>query len=472
MARITLPHSGWTPRRHQAKAWNALRNPKVRTAVLAWHRRAGKDDVALHDSMMRIAERPGNYWHMLPVQEQARKALWEAVNPRTGKIRWHEAFPEEMIQHVDNQAMLIKFKNGATWQLLGSDNYNSLVGTTPVHIVMSEAALANPNAFNFFRPILLENNGTSLHISSTRGKNHFYNQFNNLQGRDTAFVERLSAYDTNVFTPQQLAEELRDLVAENGEIIGNTLFKQEYLSDWNAASAGAIFAKSMNFMAENDRLVPIPYDARFPVNTAWDLGVNDETVILFFQQVGAQERMIDWYAGTDLGIDTFAEVLLGKPYIYRYHIGPHDVGAREWGSNAQTRMQIAENFGIKFERMPRMPKAESIAATDMLMRRLWVNVIEKENKEVTDDCEFVMNYLNDYRFKYNRITRQYLNIPEHNAASNYADALMQYALWCTGKVHVQENRSDEMARRTQMHDNMRLSDILRGKRNRPRNGFA
>ena len=33
------------------------------------------------------------YWHMLPEATQARKAIWDAINPKTGKRRIDEAFP-------------------------------------------------------------------------------------------------------------------------------------------------------------------------------------------------------------------------------------------------------------------------------------------------------------------------------------------------------------------------------------------
>ena len=55
--------------------------------------------------------------------------------------------------------MFIKFKCGSTWQVVGSDNYNSLVGAPPVGIVLSEWALADPNAWIYLQPILEENGG-------------------------------------------------------------------------------------------------------------------------------------------------------------------------------------------------------------------------------------------------------------------------------------------------------------------------
>ena len=370
---VELPAHGWTPRPAQMNAWRALRKG-VRTVILAWHRRMGKDEVALHNAAIKTMERVGNYWHMLPIQEQARKAIWEAVNPRTGRVRWKDAFPDELIQHVDNQTMKLTMVNGSTWQVLGSDNYNSLVGTTPVGITYSEDALGDPNAHSFFRPILLENNGWSLHISSVRGRNHFYDRVQTYKDDPNAFVEVLSAEDTGLFTPLQLAAERAAYIAERGAAVGNALFEQEYLSNWDAAVVGAIFGQEIKDIYETGRALPLAYDPRFPVDTSWDLGVADTNVILFWQTVGNYERLIDWYSSSDVGIDHYAEVLASKRYFYGSHIAPHDIANREWGLNGMTRLDHARSLGIHFERMPNIAKADSIAAASQLLRRMQINV--------------------------------------------------------------------------------------------------
>ena len=133
--------------------------------------------MTLHHVACAAHERVGNYWYMLPEAEQARKALWNAVNPHTGKLRLEEAFPNELRAGQDDKGMLIKFKNGSTVQIIGSDNFNSLVGSTPVGLVFSEYALANPSAWGLLRPILLENNGWACFNSTPRGKNHFKRLF-------------------------------------------------------------------------------------------------------------------------------------------------------------------------------------------------------------------------------------------------------------------------------------------------------
>jgi len=433
MPRLELPAFGWKPDAHQLKAWNAL-NPSngkkpVSTAILAWHRRAGKDELALHNAAIKCMQRVGTVWHLLPEQEQARKAIWEGVNPRTGRVRWKDAFPDELIEHVDNQAMKLTLKNNSTWQVLGSDNYNSLVGTSPVGMTFSEAALANPAAFSFFRPILLENKGWSMHISSVRGKNHFYNLFKAYENFEDAFVERLSAYDTGIFTPEQLELERKFYIELNGSAIGKALFEQEYLSSWDAAVIGAVWGQELKDLKDDGRTAPFTYDPRYPVDTSWDIGVGDTNVILFWQTIGNVERLIDWYASTDTGIEHYAEVLSKKRYYYHRHIGPHDVINKEWGANGVGRMVTAKKLGIQFERMPKIDKADSMAAGARLIRMMEINVRDEVVDDPMDDCAFVLNAIEQYRFVFDREKKVMSKNAVHDWTSHYADALMTRAIY-------------------------------------------
>ena len=461
MPALELPAHGWTPREHQLKAWGALASG-IETVILAWHRRAGKDEVALHSTAIKAVERVGNYWHMLPLQEQARKALWESVNPRTGRVRWRDAFPDEIVRHVDNQAMKLTFHNGSTWQLLGSDNYDSLVGTTPVHITMSEAALANPAAFGFFKPILLENNGSSLHISSVRGRNHFYNMFEAYKDRENAFCEHLSAEDTGVFSMDQLAQERADYIALYGSAQGNALFEQEYLSNWNSAVIGAVWGAECTELRAEGRAAPCVYDPRYPVNTSWDIGVGDTNVILFWQEVGNVSRLIDWYSANDTGIDHYAEVLADKGYYYHRHIGPHDIANREWSSNGVTRIATAKKLGINFERVPNTSKADSIAAGARLLRTCQINVSDLVLSDPMLDCSFVLDALEQYHFTYDKQRKVMSKNPEHDWTSHYADALMTYALYKAGtsSVGIQRTPLQGRGQEIQNFDSRRLRDIL------------
>lgn len=458
---IELPAYGWTPRNHQIDAWEALQDESIKTTVLAWHRRAGKDEIALHNTAIKAMERVGNYWHMLPEQEQARKALWESVNPRTQRVRWKDAFPPEIIQHVDNQAMKITFKNNSTWQLLGSDNYNSLVGTTPVGMTFSEAALADPAAFGFFSPILMENNGWSVHISSVRGKNHFYNLYLSTQSDPNGYAQHLSAEDTDVFTPLQLAMERKKYIDLYGSALGNSMFEQEYLSAWESAVIGAVWGQEITDLKKEGRALPLIYDPRYPVDTSWDIGVGDTNVVLFWQTIGNFERLIDWYSSSDTGLDHYAEVLAEKQYYYGHHLGPHDIVDREWGANGLSRMTLAKKLGIHFKRMPNVSKTTSISAGASLIRRMQVNVKGVPVENPMDDCSFVLGALEEYRFKFDRVLRIMSKNPIHDWTSHYADGLATKALFAMGHAEGDAPRNVLQGRNASDNaSNLRLRDIM------------
>jgi hypothetical protein len=173
---LKLPYNGWTARPHQLKLWEYLIRSGKR-AIAVWHRRAGKDEVALHFTACAAAARVGNYWHCLPEFEQARRVVWNAVNPHTGKRRIDEAFPVEWRANTNDSQMLLRFKNQSTFQLIGSDQFDRTVGSSPAGIVYSEWALANPSAWAYHRPMVEENNGWALFITTPRGHNHAKQMF-------------------------------------------------------------------------------------------------------------------------------------------------------------------------------------------------------------------------------------------------------------------------------------------------------
>ena len=144
MATITLPHN-WQPRPYQSKLWNALESGKKRCIEVA-HRRWGKDDVALQWAAVSAMQRPATIWHMLPQIAMARKAIWTAVNPHTGKRRIDEAFPKAIRESTNETEMFLRLKNGSTWQVIGSDSYDTLVGSPPAGICFSNGAALIPRA--------------------------------------------------------------------------------------------------------------------------------------------------------------------------------------------------------------------------------------------------------------------------------------------------------------------------------------
>jgi phage terminase large subunit len=274
-------------------AWGALERG-VKRLALAWHRRAGKDDLCLHWTATAAIERVGPYWHMLPQANQARKAIWDAVNPRTGRRRIDDAFPLEIRESTRETDMFIRFKNGSTWQVVGSDNYDALVGSPPVGIVFSEYALADPAAWALLRPILAENGGWALFISTTRGRNHFHKLVEYAKQASDWYGETLTVEDTGAIPKEAIETERRELIAERGEQEAEAIIAQEYYCDADASVPGAYYGSHMSKATKEGRIGLFPWLPGEQVGTAWDLGHGDSTVVWFYQQPrSGRVRLID-----------------------------------------------------------------------------------------------------------------------------------------------------------------------------------
>jgi phage terminase large subunit len=417
---LILPN-GWKRRDYQLPLWRYLREGGKRADV-AWHRRAGKDDVSLHWTAIAAMKRVGNYWHMLPEATQARKAIWEAVNPHTGKRRIDQAFPKGIRAGTRESDMRIEFKNGSTWQVVGSDNYDSLVGTTPIGVVFSEWALAKPDAWTYLRPILAENGGWAVFIWTPRGRNHATRAFEARERDPDWFTQRLPATETGVFTPAQLAKERADLIAEAGsEEEGDAKFRQEYLVDFDAAVPGSYFGPQIARAKAEQRVGVFPYDPALPVTTAWDLGVDDYTAVWFLQENGKQVRAIDYYETSGEGADAVAEVLKSKPYKYAMHFLPHDVMVREWGHGAKTRFQTLLELGV---RAIKVGVAQGPEERINAARRLLPIVSFDAEK-----CAVGLDRLRNYRKRWNASLSAYTG-PLHDENSHGADAFGEFAVNC------------------------------------------
>ena len=157
---VRIPNN-WNPRPYQLPVLRYFANGGKR-AVLQWSRRLGKDDVSMHHTAMAMLGKIGTYWHMLPEYTQARKAIWDAVDGHTGKRRIDWVFPKELRQSTNEVEMKITLKNGSVWQVVGSDRYDSLVGSGVVGVVFSEFSLCKPEAWGYISPMLEENGGWAL----------------------------------------------------------------------------------------------------------------------------------------------------------------------------------------------------------------------------------------------------------------------------------------------------------------------
>ena len=324
------------------------------------HRRWGKDEIALNVTRDLALQRPASYWHCLPEYAQARKAIWAAVNPHTGKRRVDEAFPGEIRESVNEQEMFIKLRNGSTWQIVGSDRYNALVGSGVAGVVFSEWALANPSAWGYIRPMVEENGGWAAFITTPRGNNHAKAMYDMARSNPKWFAEVSDVHATGALSQEALDEALAEYRAIYGLDFGLALFEQEYLCSFNGAMVGAYFGAEMSRAEREGRVKPVPVDPKYPVHCAWDLGKVTNNPIWCFQVIGQQLRIVDFYQPESDDLEEWCATLNARGYTGNDYV-PHDILVTEWGSK-RTRIETLRALGRKPKRIVKVSVADGLQA--------------------------------------------------------------------------------------------------------------
>jgi phage terminase large subunit len=415
--RVRLPHN-WTPRAYQLPAWTYLENGG-RHCELVWHRRSGKDDLGLHRTAVAAFERVAGYWYMLPEYKQARKAIWDAINPKTGRKRIDEAFPREIRRATRNQEMMIEFANGSHFQVVGSDNPDSLVGAPPAGIVYSEWALSNPNARAYLRPIILENGGWQIFNTTPRGRNHAFTTLKAAQKDPNAFGQVLDARQTGVFTEDQLDKELLAYIADFGEEYGRAKFEQEYLCAFDAATLGAILARQIALAEREGRVSDaVQYDkAGAPIEISSDIGRRDSSTWWFWQpQVGGYQ-VVDYDGGWGADAEEWCDKLERRIKEGGYKLGkiwlPHDARAKTFAAKRSSVEIFIDRFGVdRVGITPEVKRADRVNAARVLTSRVKFN----ESR-----CERGLAGLRSWSYAYNEDTKTFSSEPLHDWASHDGD---------------------------------------------------
>ncbi len=408
--RVRIPNN-WQTRDYQNPLWNYLNRGGKRAAAV-WHRRAGKDSVALNYTAVSMFERVGTYWHMLPIQNQARKVVWDGLNG-DGQPFMEQVFPDEIVAARRSQEMQVTLKNGSIWQGVGSDNYDSLIGSNPVGVVFSEWSVAKPSAWNYIRPILAENGGWALFIYTPRGKNHGYDVFKAAQKNPDWFSEILTVEDTGAIPLSAIEDERKAGMPEG-------MIQQEFYCSFFSAILGSYYGILIDSAVEQGRITRVPYDPDIPVDTAWDIG-RDETAIWFIQSLKSGEtRLIDFYWKIDAEFKDCLDDIKDMPYTYGIHYAPHDMAHHEY-SLGRTRKDYAMGHGVKFEVVQTYKGAikDGIEAVSRLLPKCWIN---------EEKCERGIEALREYRQTWNEVKNTFDDTPYHDWASHTADALRCYAM--------------------------------------------
>jgi hypothetical protein len=388
---------------------------KKKRAIYVWHRRAGKDLLALNRILYSaMFEAVGTYWHIFPSYAQGAKSVWQETNSEGRK--YIDYIPQELIAKKNEKELKITLKNGSIYQIVGSDNPDSLRGAGIKGAVFSEYAEQDPRAWGTIQPMLLENNGWAMFNFTPKGQNHAYELYKMAQKMPEVWHSEIkTAEETGVFTQEQLEQVKAEILSE-----GKTLdfFNQEFLCSFNNPIEGAYYSKIIDDLDKQGRISDYPHNPALPVFTFWDLGVGDATTIWFAQFIGNEIRIIDYIEDNNRGLDSYIKEVKDKIYIYEQHYAPHDIQIREF-TNGKSRLETAYELGLRFLIAPKLSIDDGINAVRSILPKCFFNEATTRRGLLT-----LKNYKKEFDNKNNTFKLQ----PKHDWASHGADAFRYLAV--------------------------------------------
>lgn len=400
-------------------------------AVCIWHRRAGKDSASLNWTCIDAHRRIGTYLHLLPTSRQGRKVVWDNINPGTGKKVIDQVFPQTIRKSTNATEMKIELKCGSIWQIGGSDNYDALVGTNIRGVVFSEWALTDKLAWDYLRPILVENGGWAIFIYTPRGRNHGWDTYQDALKSDEWFCSKLTIDETfkrpgvPIITHKQIEKERADGMSEE-------MIQQEFFCSFEGGLVGAFYTRELADARTQERIGNYPWNPELPVTTFWDIGYRDSTAIIFAQRhQSGVPIVIDYFEERNRPMDYFLKYLDEQKYIYDAHWGPHDFENTDW-SVGKTRTEMAAVLGYNFDIVPGLPVMDGIDAGRRMLRRCYIDETA---------CDRLIDSLAAYRRQYDEKRRIFLDRPYHDWSSHGADAFRYMSVaWSDTPLHTWEER--------------------------------
>ena len=301
-----------------------------------------------------------------------------------------------------------------------------------VLVIFDEAAGVMPKIWEAAEGLLTAGHVRFLVIGNpTSGYGNFVDCFTEDSGWNQITISVLDTpnYKLNTeiipgLSGRRFVENARRKYGEN-----SSFYKSRVLGEIPDSIEGAIYAKELRLAKNENRIrESLPKEPAAVVHTAWDLGMStgNSMAIWFFQMVGPEIHVIDYYEATNEGLAHYIKVLDDKrwenEWIYGRHIAPHDIKQREL-TNASTRLETASRMGINFDVLERSLIEDGIEAGRQIFNRSWFD---------RGKCKQGLKALAEYHWKRIEAVSTdsrpvYSPQPEHDASSNGADAFRYLA---------------------------------------------
>lgn len=431
MKQVVYP---FVPRKWQAYIPSKLK----RFNVLVLHRGAGKTFFCAHHMVFHATNKKGNYGYVAPELKQAKRVFWKEIKEAASIIPGTE---------INESDLRITLPNGSVIYILGADNPTNLRGVHWSGLILDETQDIDKDAWEVLEPATENHKAWVIFIGTPKGHNFFHKLFliATTPQYDDWYGVKLDAYQTGIFDKDALERRRQGIIQRNGD---DSMFRQEYLCDFESAISGGYYTRVLQELQNRGGFTKVPYDPNYPVFTSWDIGGGqyDPTAIWFGQKIGYEYRFID-YLEDNAYLSEMIKRVLGKPYVYSVHLGPHDLGVHDTVSGI-TRAETARKLGIDFTIVSKLSIEDGINAVRQVLP-MCVFDNERCRTKVKDD-----NVGIESLFQYSPKIDKAGNAtgPRHDCYSHGADAFRYFAV---GREEV--DYSDKQTFDWRAHQNVKPS---------------
>jgi len=345
------------------------------------------------------------YSYFAPFRSQAKAVIWD-------RLKWHAA---PVLKSSNEAELRVELINGATISLFGADNADAARGLGFDGMLNDEYGDFRPSVWgNVLRPTLSDRQGWAVFMGTPKGKNQFFDICETAKANPAEwFYMQLKSSQSGIL-PEGEVSALRAQLTEDQ-------FLQEYECSFDAAILGAFYGKEMRELEERGHVREVEYDPSLSCFTAWDIGHSDDTSIWWFQPVGNELRIVDFYSVSGSGAEDVANFVASKPYHYEKHYLPHDAKAASFAANGKSTIeQIIGILGFgNIGLVPKLSVQDGIQAARATLPLCYFDAAK---------CKQGIEALKQYEREYDEDTKAFRVSPKHNWASNPADAFRYLSL--------------------------------------------
>lgn len=195
-----------------------------------------------------------------------------------------------------------------------------------------------------------------------------------------------------------------------------------WLGEYEPVGIGAYYANELIAAREQKRITRVPYQASFPVDTFWDIGVSDNTAIWLVQYAGKEVHLVDCITNHGEApayyVDEIRKRVRQNGCTTGDAIIPHDAFARQSAIGASY-AEVLHTLGMETKRAPNELVMTGINAVRQMFGRCWFD---------EERCADGIEALGNYRKEWDDNKRTWKGQPLHDWSSHFSDAFRYGAI--------------------------------------------